>query len=137
LFFDNNYFDPELGIYWNPVTQLPYQDVQRALSWLTRMVLPLSEYQYCTVNSPVGPNTLIVGVNVALGSVTIQLPLPEENRKITVKHELGTLGVANAMIIDPNGLTIDGAAGSLTFNDPANDHISISLYSDGYNWFII
>jgi len=90
-----------------------------------------------TPGAAVAVDTLIVGVDNSGGSVTITLPVtPGTGRQVIIKHETGTLSVATPLIVNPGANTIEGAAGTVTYDDPLDDRISLSYYWNGSGWYI-
>jgi len=71
----------------------------------------------------------------ATGAVTITIPtaLMAEKKTFTIKDAGGNAGTNNITIITQGVETIDGSA-TYVIN---SDYDSITLYSDGNNWYII
>src|SRR5690554_3709889 len=71
----------------------------------------------------------------ATGAVTITIPtaLMAEKKTFTIKDAAGKAGTNNITIATQGAETIDGSA-TYVIN---SDYDSITLYSDGNNWYII
>lgn len=66
------------------------------------------------------------------GDCTLTLPAAVAGKAFVIKDESGAANVNQIDIVGPTGVTIDGAS---TFSIKAK-YGSISLYSDGTNWFV-
>ena len=90
-------------------------------------------YTNTTATYTVLGTDMIVGVNHA-AAVTITLPnaASYEGKKITIKDEAGDAS-NNTITVDTDGGTIDGD----TSIDIVVNYTSITVYSNGTNWFLI
>jgi hypothetical protein len=94
-------------------------------------------YGYVAVPGPTyvaSANDRILGVTNAAAPVTITLPLGAAGVTVIVKDETGAIDAVNTVTVATAGTeTIDGAA-SHTMTVPYD---SITLYSNGSNWFVV
>lgn len=72
--------------------------------------------------------------NTTGGSITLTLPSPtgKTGRMYTIK-KVGSGGIDNELVLNPNGATIDGGSSYTIYND----WTFVTLQNDGTNWFII
>lgn len=88
----------------------------------------------------VGAGNRIVGVSTIGGATTVTLPaVPTLAQVIIIKHETGTLGAGapvQSLILDPGLNPIDNVVATVTFNAPADNGVSRSVYWSGTGWFV-